>query len=129
MKNIWKLLGAFALLGVVLQGVHAAQTCNRTDFLCFESGPTASLLTPFRVDAAGNVTILGTESVSGVNTLGADTILGAGGTATSNLSTASNISLAVPILVSSNVSQGMAIVATTNLVSGSVNGVESTNVK
>ena len=77
MKNLLKLLGAAALLGVMFSLVQAAQTCQRTDFFCYESGPTGNLLTPARLDANGNLTILGNESVSGTSSVtGSNTVGG-----------------------------------------------------
>jgi hypothetical protein len=129
MKNIWKLIGALVVLVGVLSLGYSAQTCQRSDFLCFESGPSQSLITPFRVDAAGNVTILGNESVTGTTTNTGTTtalsniLLGAGGVGTANTTSAANVSLTIPVLVSTAISQGMAIIATTQNQPGFVNGV------
>ena len=114
MKNIWKLFGALSLLGAVTYWAQAAQTCQRTDYLCFESGPSQNLSTPFRVDSGGNLTANG------------NILNGPAGIGLANTLTQPNESLQVPVLVSTPVLQGMAIVATTQLVPGFVNGVLST---
>lgn len=55
-----------AVIVGLYQVAHAAtQTCQRTDFFCYESGPTGNLLTPARLDSSGNLTLFGSETVSG----------------------------------------------------------------
>ena len=90
MKNLLKLLGAFSLLGVMFSVSQAAQTCQRTDFFCYESGPTANLLTPARLDANGNLTLLGNDTITGNSTTSGSTIYPP--TTSANLVTASILS-------------------------------------
>ena len=116
MRNIWKLLGALSVLGVVLQWGHAAQTCQRSDFQCFESGPSGNLSTPFRVDAAGDLTAAGTVATP------ANIVQGTVGSGSLIANTAPNSSLSIPILVSSPVAAGNVIVV------GSVTGTNPTYV-
>jgi hypothetical protein len=111
MKNIWKLLGALAVLGGVIQWGQAAQTCTRTDFWCYESGPSGNLSTPARLDASGNMTLTGTASITGPIATPANIIQGTSGTGALIANTAANSSLSIPILVSSAVLQGSVIVA------------------
>ena len=64
MKKLFKL----GVIGFIVFGVpfaQAAQVCQRSDIQCYESGPSGNLATPFRIDAAGNLTTLGNETVSG----------------------------------------------------------------
>lgn len=126
MKKIKQFIGIFSLVIGFVVIVHAAQICQSSDFLCFESGPTENLKTPFRIDSAGNVTINANETVTGINTLQSDTIFGASGVATPNTSITPSIDLELPILVSTAIAQGMAIIATTQNQVGVVNGVMST---
>jgi hypothetical protein len=76
MKKILAGLAAFVFLAGVVTIARGAQTCNRTDFLCFESGPSQNLSTPFRVDAAGNLTTAG--GVTATGSIAAGTIGGTG---------------------------------------------------
>ncbi len=135
MKNIFKAIEAVTLSVVLLAPSYAANTCQRTDLFCHPTGPSQSQSTPFRVDGSGNVTTAGsitasgTSSITGASTQLSNIILGVGGTGASNASSAANTSLTIPVMVSTNVLQGMAIVATT--VNGTnptlVNGVWSSS--
>lgn len=120
MKNIRKVLGALVVLGAGFSLLHAAQTCQRTDLQCYESGSSQNLLTPFRVDSSGNITFIGT----GTSSFQSNVVEGLTGNGTLSSATGTNTALAVPILVSSNVTQGqpVIIVSTTVGNSGYVSG-------
>ena len=123
MKNIWKIFKAMALLGFVSQLSLAVQICNKTDFMCFESGPSQNLSTPYRIDSSGNMYILGT----GASSLQSNVVEGLSAVATSNQSSGiTNTALVIPVLLSSAVSQGAAIIITSTNVVTNVNGVPST---
>src|SRR5579864_7557347 len=98
MKKIGKWVLALTLCagGVV----RAAQVCQRTDFLCFESGPSQNLSTPFRVDAAGNVT---SASSIAAGTIGGTGILNIAGFQNYNpAATQFQIGASTPILPTSS---------------------------
>jgi hypothetical protein len=119
MKNIFKTIGAISLLMAIFTTVHASNTCQRTDLFCHPTGPSQSQTTPFRVDASGNMTTAGSittsgaTSVTGISTQLSNISLGVTGTGVSNASTAANTALSVPVMVSTAIVQGMAIIATT----------------
>lgn len=69
-----KLLAASAILAMAGLA-FSAQTCTKSDFLCFESGPSQSLTTPFRVDSAGNMSVAGTGTFTGNVTQSANTTI------------------------------------------------------
>jgi len=68
MKRVWKFAGGIAALLGAVGIAYATQTCQRSDFLCYESGPSQNLSTPFRVDSSGNVSVAGSEAVTGNQT-------------------------------------------------------------
>lgn len=59
MKNMLKLLVASMLLGSMVGMAQAAQTCNRSDWFCYEGGPSQNLTTYGRLDGSGNFTANG----------------------------------------------------------------------
>lgn len=75
MKKLSKLAGF--LVGLLLgTGIlYAANTCNRNDFWCYESGSTAGFTTQARLDSNGNLTLNGNESVTGNQTTIGNTYL------------------------------------------------------
>ena len=120
MKKFLLVVGCLALLVGAFNLSHAAtQVCKNTDFMCFESGPFGNELTPFRIDSSGNITSIGYHTITG------DILHGTIGTATTNSITAASSGDQIPVLVSTAIIQGMAIIATTVYQSGVVNGVMS----
>ena len=64
MKRLWELIGVlFVLVGFVTMS-YTAQVCNKTDWLCYEGGPSQNLTTYGRLDVSGNLTVLGTVTAS-----------------------------------------------------------------
>ena len=106
MKKILKLLGALSLLGGFAVTIHAAQFCNKSDMICYESGSIANMSTLFRVDSAGNQYIQGNMIQTTPTTSQSYS-----GALLSNASQSS--SLSIPVLVSTNVLQGYVIVTAT----------------
>jgi hypothetical protein len=128
MKNLWKLLVALSVLGAGFNVAQAAQTCQKTDFFCYESGPSQNLSTPARLDANGNMILLGNATVAGTVATPADIIQGTVGSGAIITNTAPNSSLAIPVVVSSGVSQGGVLIAgsTTTANPSSVAGIPCT---
>ena len=100
MKNIWKLLGALAVLGGAVElSLAAAQVCQNTDLQCYQAGAYGgTMLTPFRVDALGNASFAGRQ------------LQGTPGSGSLISSAGQTSSLSIPVLVSSPVVVGNIIV-------------------
>jgi hypothetical protein len=112
MKKFREIVLAFSFMAGACLAVHAAGVTDLED-LC--TGPNESNC-PWKVSSSGGLTM-------GSNILqGGPTVVTSG---ISSLNTAANTSIAVPVLVSTAVSQGMVIVATTTNQTGLVNGVIS----
>lgn len=75
MKNALRFLMVGVMLSGLSYGAYAvAQVCQKSDIMCYESGPSQNLSTPFRIDASGNVTSAGNETITGT---GSNTYSGA----------------------------------------------------
>lgn len=64
---------AAGVIGLFCGGAFAAQTCQRSDFFCYESGPSQNLSTPARLDASGNLSVLA-SSMTGQTTFSGLTV-------------------------------------------------------
>jgi len=63
MKTSFKLF--LALVALMVGARMAFSACTRTDFLCYQTGPSQNLSTPFRVDSSGNLIVAGTANITG----------------------------------------------------------------
>ncbi len=62
MKRFLKCIGFAALLAGLWKASYAVNACTKSDFWCYQSGPSQNIVTPGRLDASGNLTLLG-ESI------------------------------------------------------------------
>lgn len=66
MKSFLKLLGAASLLAGLFNVAQAGQVCNKSDWWCYEGGPSQNLTTYGRLDVSGNLSLNGNLSAPSV---------------------------------------------------------------
>lgn len=64
-NKLWAAFSLAYLLAFLPVFGAAANTCTRTDFECYQSGPSQNLNTQWRIDATGNVTSAGNLTANG----------------------------------------------------------------
>lgn len=76
MKRFLRGLAAVFLAGCASSFLTAAQTCQRSDLFCYETGPSGALATPSRLDASGNLTLGGAVTATNATLSGNATTAG-----------------------------------------------------